>query len=436
MLYLKFQHNLHHLLDGYYPKVIAVAVSGGGDSVSLLALTHQWATLHNVKLVIMTVNHNLRAQAIVEVKYVMNLAQDFGYNCAVLNWNHQNNFANLQERAREARYSLMTDLCKQLDILTLLTAHHADDNLENFIIRQERKSGILGLHDSSINFIGNIRILRPLFDIHKVELLNYLLANNIHWFEDESNLSNKYKRAQIRIALAGQDRLRKKELRLQQDKINDQANIIKPLLIAAIAESVTIYQYGFAKIELDKLNNFNSAIQLQLIHFVLTVISGNTKVPRARSSLSILFLLHDCQKFIKTLHRCVLDKSANILLIYREFGKNPPLDVPLIDGAVWDNRFYLDHRNRSLPKYAYITKLLASDYKYLKQRLNLSSVLENIIDLSPNKHQAILFTLPVIKIFEKVIALPHISYYDSANLIEKLDLSFRPGFISRFTHFC
>ncbi|WP_316353329.1 tRNA lysidine(34) synthetase TilS [Candidatus Trichorickettsia mobilis] len=436
MLYLKFQRNLHHLLDGYYPKVIAIAVSGGGDSVALLALMHQWATAHSIKLMIMTVNHNLRAQAIVEVKYVMNLAQNFGYNCAILNWDHQHNFANLQEKAREARYSLMTGLCKQLDILTLLTAHHNDDDFENFIIRQERKSGILGLHHSSINFRGNIRILRPLFDIHKAELLNYLLANNISWFEDESNLSNKYKRAQIRIALAGQEQICQNKLRVQQDKINEQANIIKPLLIAAIAESVTIYQYGFASIELDKLNNFNDDIQLQLIHFVLTIISGNTKVPRARSSLPILSSLHDCQKFIKTLHGCVLDKSANILLIYREYGKNPPLDVPLIDGVVWDNRFSLDHKNRFLPKNAYITRLMASDYKYLKQKLNLSSALENIIDLSSNKHQAILFTLPVIKIFEKVIALPHISYYDSANLIEKLDLSFRPGFISRFTHFC
>ena len=71
------------------------------------------------------------------------------------------------------------------------------------------------------------------------------------------------------------------------------------------------------------------------------------------------------------------------------------------------------------------------DYIKIKDKLDF----ENLRKLSNNNHKDILFTLPVIKNLEKVVAIPHISYYDDFKSNSRIDIVFNPGFVSRFTHF-
>ena len=71
------------------------------------------------------------------------------------------------------------------------------------------------------------------------------------------------------------------------------------------------------------------------------------------------------------------------------------------------------------------------EYIKLKQHLSLEKLAKD----SNNNHNSILFTLPVIKTLEKVLAIPHISYYDSEILTQVIKVIFKPNFISRFTHF-
>jgi tRNA(Ile)-lysidine synthase len=116
------------------------------------------------------------------------------------------------------------------------------------------------------------------------------------------------------------------------------------------------------------------------------------------------------------------------LLIYREFGKNTPVSVPISnDSVIWDNRFRF--RGEISINGTYIAHLTMNDYTQIKDQLDLT-YLSNV---TINNALAILFTLPVIKKLEKVIAVPHISYYNG--LVERPSFSFYPRFISRFTHF-
>ncbi len=428
MVYEQFRQNIEILLVENSGSV-ALAVSGGSDSMALLMLIHQWASDNNVTLIVMSVDHNLREQSKMENQYIKEFAHQLGHSHYQLDFDHQNNFSNLQARAREGRYKLMTDLCNKLDILTLLTAHHLDDYLENYCMRLEKKSNIFGLSQSNINYYNNVRIVRPLFNIPKHQLTEYLLTNNVKWFEDQSNLSDKYQRNIVRKRLNKLELSDKNQIISQLSNINQQVqeNLI-PEFIGCIAETVKIHEFGFADINLLKCKEFSSQIQVQLISFILIIISGKDYSSRFHSLALIISLLEQEIDFIKTLHGCMIKKIGNNLLIYREFGRNIPVSIKLNNIETWDNRFLFNINN---PIYS-ISNLTIKNYSKIKQHLDL-----NILkDLSFNSHFAILFTLPVVKILEKVIAIPHISYYDDQYSDLGLDVSFCPNFISRFTHFC
>ncbi|GAA5251769.1 tRNA lysidine(34) synthetase TilS [Candidatus Rickettsia kedanie] len=430
MLYEKFEYNINNLIGNFGLSKIAVAVSGGSDSVALLYLANIWAEKNNIELSVISVDHNLREQSKQETYYIQNISNSLNRKHYSLSFDHQNNFANLQERAREGRYDLMTNLCLEFDILVLLTAHHEDDYVENFCLRLERNSGIFGLSSSNINWYNNIQIIRPLYNIPKSELVEYLVSHNIKWFEDESNSSDKYRRNIIRQKLAKGAGYIKAEIILQQLKINDLLdNKFKQELISAIAEAVKIFEYGFAFLDLVKFDKFSNEVKVQIINFLLIIISGQFRAARFYSVEPILKLITQDVNFKNTLHGCVIKRIQNELLIYREFGKKLPESKILLDKSIiWDNRFCI-MKNQETPD-CVITYLSLEDYKTIKKQLDL----EPLKNLSCKNHNAILFTLPIIKILEKVIAIPHISYYD--NDMWNFEVSFAPNFVSRFTHFC
>ncbi|WP_425363313.1 tRNA lysidine(34) synthetase TilS [Candidatus Tisiphia endosymbiont of Hybos culiciformis] len=437
MLYQQFQQNIEKLI-GNRPRMgsIALAVSGGSDSIALLMLTHKWVSTNsineNINVVVMLVDHHLREQSKMEHEYVRDLSHKLGHDYHLLHFDHQNNFSNLQARAREGRYQLMTDLCKKLDILTILTAHHLDDYIENYCLRLEKKSSIFGLSASHINWYNNVKIVRPLFNIPKQQLVTYLTANNIKWFEDESNKSDKYQRNIIRKKLSQEGKYVKNQIISEQSTINQLVEEkLQPELIACIAESVKIYQFGFATINLLKVVEFSSEIILQLISFVLIIISGRNRSSRTSGVSRIMVLLQQQMDFTKTLHGCVIKKISNNLIIYREFGRNLPMDIKLNNVDVWDGRFRFVGSPTNNSDYL-ISNLTIKDYSKIRQDLDLTI----LKDASFNNHVAILLTLPVVKILEKVIAIPHISYYNGNGLSKGLGVSFSPNFISRFTHFC
>ncbi|MFV9929450.1 MAG: tRNA lysidine(34) synthetase TilS [Rickettsia endosymbiont of Haemaphysalis japonica] len=484
MLYEKFEYNINNLIGNFGLSKISIAVSGGSDSVALLYLANIWAEKNNIELFVISVDHNLREQSKQETNYIQNISNSLNRKHYSLSFDHQNNFANLQERAREGRYDLMTNLCLELDILVLLTAHHEDDYVENFCLRLERNSGIFGLSSSNINWYNNIQIIRPLYNIPKSELVEYLVRHNIKWFEDESNSSDKYRRNVIRQKLAkGADYIRHlskpayreefkgdterstaaytsvgEEALLREDASTGTAsklpleakfgkmskaaiisqqlktnklieNEFKPELISAIAEAVKIFEYGFAFLDLVKFDKFSNEVKVQIINFLLIIISGQSRAARFYSVEPILKLITQDVNFKNTIHGCIIKRIQNELLIYREFGKKLPESKILLDKSViWDNRFCII-KNQETPN-CFVTHLSLEDYKIIKKQLDL----EPLKNLSCKNHNAVLLTLPIIKILEKVIAIPHISYYD--NDMWNFEVSFAPNFVSRFTHFC
>lgn len=176
-------------------KKLAVAISGGVDSVCLL----HWCKLAGLDIVALHVNHGLRAAAELETQYVRDLCDSLGVPCHVFYWSGEKPTANLESIAREARYKMMTDFCRENGIYALFVAHQADDQIETFLMNLGRGSGLYGLAAMRREtYRDGVRIVRPLLDVYRHELREYCDTHNIKYFIDEMNSDPQYTRVKIR----------------------------------------------------------------------------------------------------------------------------------------------------------------------------------------------------------------------------------------------
>lgn len=434
MLQRIFDESIENLLIGAACDQVALAISGGSDSIALLYLMSDWSKRRGVKLTIFTVNHNLRSEAISEIEFVKKITTKLGHDFFAMSWHYQKKQFDksfkpgLQEKARKGRYDLMSDKCHELGIYTLLTAHHYDDVLENYLMRKSKKSGIFGLSHGHIFFYNNIQILRPLISFSKHELIYYLQQNNIQWMEDISNYSDAYQRNRVRKQLALMSLEEKQVLISEIEQINIQAQELNSQLISFIGEFVRITNYGFACVDLKMLQVQSYDIRVQVLNYLMTIVSGQSELPRFRSVVKILELIDLNQNINCTLHGCVLKNYNDELLIFREYNAISNIVIKIDGEYLWDNRFMFEEEI----KQPYIVDILTPmEYCEIKKHINL----DNLAKIVGNNYKLILFTLPIIKNLEKIVAIPHISYYDVTEFKNNLNVIFRPNFVSRFTHF-
>ena len=203
----KFNKKIDNFLDGlsYHPDTLGVAVSGGSDSLSLLYLIDAWSNKKNLKIVILTVDHNLRNGSADEALYVGELCNKLGLIHKILFWDHEDIEGNLSASAREARYRLMQNSIPSDAIL--ITGHTLDDQAETFLMRLRRGSGVDGLasmaEQSYLSF-GNdgITIFRPLLDFERQTLRKVLKFYKVDWIEDPTNNDRSFERVRVRDLLA------------------------------------------------------------------------------------------------------------------------------------------------------------------------------------------------------------------------------------------
>ena len=124
---------------------IAVAVSGGPDSLALAYISKCYSISNNVKVKYYHVNHKLRKESSLEAKKLKILLKKFDIDCKILNWNGKKPKSNIQSIARDKRYELIRRECLKDRNNFIFVAHHLDDLYENFVIRLLRGSGLKGL---------------------------------------------------------------------------------------------------------------------------------------------------------------------------------------------------------------------------------------------------------------------------------------------------
>ncbi len=179
--------------------VVAVAVSGGRDSLALALLARQWTVARGGRLVGLIVDHALRPESPSEAATTAALLGRHGCDAEILRWSGAKPHAGLQEAARAARYRLLREACRRQGILHLLVAHHADDQAETLIMRAARQSGPDGLAGMSAAVeLAEVRVLRPLLGVPRSRLTAMLNACGVPWLDDPSNADPRFERARMR----------------------------------------------------------------------------------------------------------------------------------------------------------------------------------------------------------------------------------------------
>jgi tRNA(Ile)-lysidine synthase len=303
---------------GPAPK-LAVAVSGGADSMALALLAQGWAATHGATIIALIVDHGLRGASAAEAGITRDRLAERGIEARILTLCGLPGGAKLQETARTARYAALAQAARAAGALFLLVGHHQADQAETVAMRAARGTG--GLHGmAALVARTDLVLLRPLLTIEPARLREFLQAENMSWIEDPSNSDPRFERVRVRLGgtTAGPDNP------AERQRLEMQA-------AAFLARHAVIRPQGFAVIQAD------AAPQLALAA-LLRVIGGADYAPRLDAVAQLAARLRPA-----TLGGVQILQAGKLgpgWLILREPAACAA-PIAAVQGAVWDRRFRL-----------------------------------------------------------------------------------------------
>lgn len=276
---------LKNFFEGKLPRKIAVALSGGVDSMALLLALEGFARERGVELVALTVDHNLRKNSGKEALILAQMMEKKGICHEILSIDRQKvPVKNIEGELRKMRYDLLYDYCVKNDIGYLFLGHHRGDAAENFLIRLFRGSQIDGLSGmrKMVNF-KKIKLCRPFLGLSKADLRKIVEDKQLVWFEDETNEDERFLRNKIRGFLASfeekdaiEERIAKaSEALAQEKKVIDE-------VVLDFAKKCLVFDgdQGEFLLDLDEYRVLPGLIALKILSLVVVEVSGEVYKPR------------------------------------------------------------------------------------------------------------------------------------------------------------
>jgi tRNA(Ile)-lysidine synthase len=184
--YIKFKSII---LKNIKNKSFALGVSGGPDSLCLAYFSKLYSLEFGNKIHVLIVDHKLRKESYKEALKVKKILSKQSIFSKILAWQGKLPISNIQKNARDIRYSLISNYCLNKKVKYLVTAHHGDDQVENFFIRLFRGSGLTGLASMSTNAKYNkkLKIIRPFLNLNKTNLKYVTSQYFKNYIKDPSN---------------------------------------------------------------------------------------------------------------------------------------------------------------------------------------------------------------------------------------------------------
>ena len=327
-------------LEKYKECRLAVAVSGGADSLALMVFLAE----QGLKPSVLSVHHQMRAEATKEIEYVAMIAERFHLSHYVLSSTHEPPHEpppRTQAQARALRYALLSQWCNENAIQACALAHHAHDQAETFLFRLARGSGIGGLAAMREEIIHQgCCFVRPLLDVPKEALKTFLQQRNIQWCEDPSNVSPKYTRTHLGKALDNLSPC------LSVDDFCQAAQgafLLKQELQKRVEAFLTQKGQGFAAgyYQVDKraLIEQDPIIAEAILAYLIQWVSGAPFRPRHLALSSLNELIKNAAHTASTLGYCQIQQKGEVLYFYKELAfVEPPIPVSA-QQVLWDKRF-------------------------------------------------------------------------------------------------
>ena len=319
---------------------IAVAVSGGPDSLSLALLCHHWANTRGGEAIVLSVDHALRAESASEIRQVARWMKGRGIAHRALRWQRPAGrpTSALQAVARAARYGLMTEWCRRHGVLHLALAHHAGDQAETILMRLARGGGPDGLAGmSAVASRDGVRLIRPLLLLAPARLRASLEVAGQDWIEDPSNRDPAFERVRWRRLIAPT---------LFADLAGAAAEIgrercLRERAVADLLALARIDPAGFLSMPLAGLQSAEAGVAERALGRCLVAIGGEPYGP-SQEALARLRLGLVINGAARTLGGCRIVVGEERLFVFREVAAAQQraaagMGVPIR----WDGRFDL-----------------------------------------------------------------------------------------------
>jgi tRNA(Ile)-lysidine synthase len=315
---------------------VAVAVSGGSDSVALMHLVNRWALLRGLSVTALTVDHGLRPGSGDEAVQVAQWAAAIGLEHKLLSWTGPKPRTQIQAKARQARYDLMTDWCTQNGVSLLMTGHTMNDQAETVAMRLQRSGS-----PESISAIRpvldwrGVKVYRPLLKLKRAELQNFLRGQGLGWLDDPSNENRAFERVRTRQSLVDTE-IEPMALRadVAQGQIHEISREIKFL-----SQNLRAFSEGYLSLERTWLTKPDAVVPF--LHHVIDVMGGSVTERSERERLADW--LSKGVPGRKTLGGVIFSLRQRDILFIREPGRIgfAAESVPVDGSFVWDGRFVI-----------------------------------------------------------------------------------------------
>ncbi len=321
---------------------IAVAVSGGGDSMALLHLADRWTRRRGTALQALTVDHGLRTESAAEAAMVKAFCARRGIAHETLVW-RSDGTGNLSAKAREGRYRTMADACTARGIAALLTGHTLDDQAETVLLRLGRGSGVDGLAGMRpVTALWGLRILRPLLDMPRAPLRGILAAEDIPWADDPTNEDRDYARIRARDALPAlaDTGITPARLAATARSMHEARVVLDACADAFRAQHCTVSPLGYITLPPASLRDAPVETARRVFARLLCEVSGAPYRPRLDALAALMDRATRPGFGGATLHGCRVDIPGGMLVVQREPRACTAIASPA-RGGLWDGRFHV-----------------------------------------------------------------------------------------------
>jgi len=313
---------------------VAVAVSGGADSMAAAVLTRDWVTSRGGEMLALVVDHGLRAESSSESEVTCVRLRSLGIASELIRLSGLARGAGLAARARDARHASLERACSARGIVHLVFGHHAADQAETVAMRMLAHSAPSGLAAMAA-LVENraVRRLRPLLGMAPGDLRAVLRERGVAWVEDPSNQDPTQLRARLRALRADSGGTGPATRALVSASIarGRQRSALDGTVAAELLCRVTLYPQGYALLS-------PGPISPEALARLLAVLSGAERPP----ALSQVAHLAQSPKSATLAGVRLLPAGrlgAGWLLVREASAMAPP--VPAVAGAIWDGRFRL-----------------------------------------------------------------------------------------------
>ncbi|NHO33721.1 tRNA lysidine(34) synthetase TilS [Acetobacter fallax] len=366
---------------------VALAVSGGGDSLALAWLARQWRR----NLVAFVVDHGLRPESAAEAAATLRTLEKMGIAARLLTLTSLQPGPGIAERARKARYAALTKACRQAGSLSLLLGHQADDQAETIAMRRARGDGAGLAGMAWITEQADIRLVRPLLGASRLSLRNTLRQAGISWCDDPSNENEKAERVRVRKRLTRQEcsDLILMAVQAGERRQKSEARIVAELVHAGISFS----SMGWVALG-------NRLPSSETLAALIRCVGGSSYPPSLRA-VAVLVDRNRAGTLAGTrlLRARLTPGQAEEWILTREPAAMEGA-VPARSGAVWDHRFALQY-DGDLTEF---TIGAAGNGLKRERRAGLSATL--------------CATLPALWRGEQRVCIPHLGFCDELALQE------------------